>query len=71
MVPAVALTYKSLSLSLSQALAIHSEAEKERTEAKMKIAKLEGAVRYNGKDETMSDIGFNFNNVDLAYQCYI
>lgn len=37
----------SLPPSVSQVLAVHNEAEKERTDAKMKIAKLEDALRYN------------------------
>lgn len=43
------LAYLSFTLSLppvSQVLAVHNEAEKERTDAKMKIAKLEDALRY-------------------------
>lgn len=49
-VPAGSLILLSLALALlpiSQVLAVHNEAERERTDAKMKIAKLEDALRYN------------------------
>lgn len=39
----------SLSLYLSKVLALQTEAEKEKAEAKRKIAKLEEALRYDGK----------------------
>lgn len=39
----------SLPLYLSKVLALQTEAEKEKAEAKRKIAKLEEALRYDGK----------------------